>query len=266
MKRYLSVVAIILMLTAPSFAAQGWEKVDNSFKVTAGMALTIGNTVYIASDGKGYLADTDDATKLPVAGLVYRTVASGASVSLIEKGITGGLTSLTPGSKAYLSATAGAVTQTKPKVNPLPIGLALSATRYSIDTSQPSELRGYTISFADDNLVTAQTDAAMTTGGSATVSESEFPCAGSIISVTVTANEARTAGTVIVEPTVNGTGTGLQATLDNTDTTHASTTQGILLDTLAAGDRIGIDYTTTIDWAPVSADFFATVGVSSGCE
>lgn len=87
------------------------------------------------------------------------------------------------------------------------------------------------------------------------------PRAGSITGVAVKSNDARTAGTLTVEVTKNGSGTGLTAVLDGTNTTFKATTQAKGSDTFAAGDELGVIITTDGSWAPTTADIRVCIEV-----
>jgi hypothetical protein len=84
---------------------------------------------------------------------------------------------------------------------------------------------------------------------------------GSVVGIAVTTNDPRTAGTLTVEATVNGTGTGLTAALDGTNTTTDVTTQAKDADAFAAGNLLGAIITTDAGWAPTTADIVVTVYV-----
>lgn len=84
---------------------------------------------------------------------------------------------------------------------------------------------------------------------------------GSITRVCVYSNAARSAGTLTVEVCVNGTGTGLTAVLNGTDTTFATGTQTADKDAFVAGDRLDIRITTDGSWAPTTADIRASLEV-----
>jgi len=85
--------------------------------------------------------------------------------------------------------------------------------------------------------------------------------AGSITGIVVVSTEARTAGTLTAEVYKNtglagaaGSGTGLTAVLNGSNTSRKATTQGWGLDTFAAGDELYITITTDGSWAPTTAD------------
>lgn len=83
---------------------------------------------------------------------------------------------------------------------------------------------------------------------------------GSITGIIVKSNEARTAGTATFEVTKNGTGTGLTAVLDGTNTTLKASNQAPGTDTFVAGDEIGVTITTA-GWTPTTADIRVAVEV-----
>lgn len=76
---------------------------------------------------------------------------------------------------------------------------------------------------------------------------------GSIVAIMVNSTEARTAGTATFEVFKNGTGIGLTAVLDGTNTTKKVTTQAFATDTFVAGDVLDIRVTTS-GWTPTTAD------------
>jgi len=76
---------------------------------------------------------------------------------------------------------------------------------------------------------------------------------GSITGIAVWAESARTAGTCTVDATVDGSVTGLQAVLDDTDTQIAFGRQDKDTDTFTAGQLIGVKVTTSADWDTASA-------------
>lgn len=116
--------------------------------------------------------------------------------------------------------------------------------------------------FFQDNVAASQSDVALLVAGSGTVSEVTMPFAGSVTGISIASNEARTADTLTVDATINGTASGLQATLDGDNTTYHYTTQAKDVDTFSAGDRLGVDITTGGSWAPVTADIIVVVYVS----
>jgi hypothetical protein len=115
--------------------------------------------------------------------------------------------------------------------------------------------------YAQSNVSVSQTAVTIKVLGSSDNTEFLAPYAGSVIAISVASTEARSAGTLTVDATVNGTATGLQAILNGSNTTYKSTTQAKDTDTFSAGDRLGVKITTSADWAPTSADIVVTIFV-----
>lgn len=113
--------------------------------------------------------------------------------------------------------------------------------------------------FYQTDATGSQTAVALAVLGLAGNTEYTMPYAGSVMAISVASNDARTAGTVTVDATVNGTATGLQAVLNATDTTYAQATQAQDADAFSAGGRLGVKITTSADWTPVTADVVVTV-------
>ena len=103
---------------------------------TAGEALAAGSVVYLSdgtgslTDGRWYLADSDNtygSSAASMIGVVQAAIASAASGSIRLTGRITGLTGLTAGDGYYAGATAGALTNTPP-TNARFIGTADSTT------------------------------------------------------------------------------------------------------------------------------------------
>ena len=82
-----------------------------------------------------------------------------------------------------------------------------------------------------------------------------------IVAISVLASTARTAGSVVVDATIDGTATGLQATLDGTNTTSHYLTQPRDSDRGLAGSYVGVKLTTVAGWTPVTADVVVAVWI-----
>ena len=82
-----------------------------------------------------------------------------------------------------------------------------------------------------------------------------------IVAISVLASTARTAGSVVVDATIDGTVTGLQATLDATNTTSHYLTQPRESDRGLAGSYVGVKLTTGSGWTPITADVVVAVWV-----
>lgn len=86
-----------------------------------------------------------------------------------------------------------------------------------------------------------------------------LPYAGSIMAISVAATEARSAGTLTVKPTINGTEKAISAVLNATNTQFKHTTQAKDTETFVAGDRLGVKITTDSTWAPTTSDIIVTI-------
>lgn len=135
-----------------------------------------------------------------------------------------------------------------------------SAIRIAADLN-PLTAGGFKQSFGffQDDVAASQTSVALSNGMS--TRGYAAPRAGSVLAIVVKSNDARTAGTLTVEVTKNGTGIGLTAVLDGTNSTSKVTTQDKDTDAFVVGDDIGVDITTDGSWAPTTADINVTVEV-----
>jgi len=116
--------------------------------------------------------------------------------------------------------------------------------------------------FEENNTAANQTAVAIQLATTDAIVEVELPWAGSVIGISISSNASRSAGSAIVDATINGTVTGLQATLDGTNADHHSATQAKDTDSFSAGDLIGVKITTDASWAPNTADLVVVVFVS----
>jgi Ni,Fe-hydrogenase maturation factor len=97
------------------------------------------------------------------------------------------------------------------------------------------------------------------------ITEAQIPWEFEVVGVSVTSTEARTAGTLTADVTIDGTVTGLQGILNGTDTTRDYATQPRSTDIGAAGSRVGVKLTTA-SWTPTTADIAVTVYVMAHIE
>lgn len=132
--------------------------------------------------------------------------------------------------------------------------------RWLVKTLQEDFPSARAYHFWQQNVLASQSDVAIKASIS-TNNEYTMELEGSIIGIAVASNAARSAGTLTVDVTINGSATGLQAVLDGTNTTYHYATQIPETDTFSAGDRLGVDYTTDGSWAPTTADIVVTVTV-----
>lgn len=125
------------------------------------------------------------------------------------------------------------------------------------------------LTFSQDAVADAQTAVAMNIIEAAavalTTTEYVLPWDFEIVGVSVVSDSARTAGTLTVDATIDGTVTGLQAVLDATNTLRDSGTQVRGSDVAVAGSRVGVKLTTA-SWTPVTADIVVTVWVLVSLE
>lgn len=112
-----------------------------------------------------------------------------------------------------------------------------------------------------DNVSSGTTATAMTVPGQNAGTGYVMPYAGKIVAVSVLTNNARTAGACVVDPTIDGTVTGLNATLDGSNTTKHYATQSDTADTFTAGKVLGCKWSTVGGFAPTTADITVVVFV-----
>lgn len=122
------------------------------------------------------------------------------------------------------------------------------------------------LTFSQDAVADAQAAVAMNiietgaTSGTLGTQEYVIPWDFEIVGISVVSDTARTAGTLTVDATIDGTVTGLTAVLNATDTLRDSGTQARGTDAGVAGARVGCKLTTS-SWTPVTADIVVTVWV-----
>jgi hypothetical protein len=92
----------------------------------------------------------------------------------------------------------------------------------------------------------------LTNGSTYTANEYEMPWAGSIVGVSIYADDTITSGTCYGDPTVNGTASGLQAQVDVTNTIHHANSQAKDTDAFSANDRLGVKLTSSATFAPAA--------------
>lgn len=144
--RYAAMLVAVMMVLGSACTVRAYTVAQNWARVggTAGEALTTGDVVAIkAADGLVYKADADEATLRPAVGIVGLGGASGGRVEIIVQGRVSGFSDLTKGAMAYLSGTAGALTQSAPAWAQ-PVGVALSATELYVNFSNYVDATGLT--------------------------------------------------------------------------------------------------------------------------
>lgn len=111
---------------------------------------------------------------------------------------------------------------------------------------------------ADSQSAVAMNICEVNAGAALTATEYVVPFDFEIVAISIGSDSARTAGTLTVDATINGTVTGLQAALNATTTQRAYGTQARGSDNGTAGQRIGVKLTTA-SWTPTTADIAVTV-------
>lgn len=134
-----NIIGILMLAMIMALASAGWAyDVQESwirFSATAGETLATGQIACIkAADGKAYKAKADDAALRPAVGVIRKGGASGVVVEIVTQGRFTGWTGLSKGAWTYLSATAGAATQSGPAYSQI-IGFAINATDYYFNFS-----------------------------------------------------------------------------------------------------------------------------------
>jgi len=114
-----------------------------------------------------------------------------------------------------------------------------------------------------DDVAAGLTSVALELNESSVRTEAPMVRAGSILGLAVRSNEARSAGSLTAEVTMNGVATELQAMLDGAHVQDAQATQAFGVSAFAAGTRIGVTITSSVDWAPTTADISVMVEVAT---
>lgn len=115
------------------------------------------------------------------------------------------------------------------------------------------------LSFYQDDVPASQSNVSLKKGPGA-VTDYMMNAQGCLRGISVYSNAARTGGTLTVEITKNGAGTGIMATLDGTNTIQSVIVFGHSGIVFASGDRIGARITSS-SWAPTTADITVEVAV-----
>lgn len=113
---------------------------STAFSCNAGESLSLGDVVYIETDGKAYKAQADSANTSDAVGLSDRNASANDAILVIANGdVANGGWSLTAGDRYYLdTSVAGGITSTPPPgATPgtyvVPIGVATSTTKLAVD-------------------------------------------------------------------------------------------------------------------------------------
>lgn len=212
------VLAVMLLFALPeAFGAYHVKKIFSRVSVNAGETVATGEVVCIKdADGEAYKADANVTYLRPAVGIVgSKTGGDGVAIEIITSGILSGWSGLAEGDAAYLSETAGAVTQSPPEWIQN-IGVALNSTDYYFnfaDTRDPE----LTLEYFTVNPVTAGIAGGAATGAAGDENVMIFPN---------NTFEYHILGTqTIVAPVISAD--GLEAALDDTDDDGIEIGQGI---------------------------------------
>lgn len=136
-------------------AASGVRPLPNyiSRRFDAGGSIYVGQPVYVAADGDVEMADaggtlTGQAIGMAIADNDGGTLAvAGDRVDVLLFGAVTGFSSLTPGLKMFVSATAGGLTQDVPAVGSLvcDFGIALDASTILVNPVRTANEDPYTV-------------------------------------------------------------------------------------------------------------------------
>ncbi len=114
---------------------------DTITGLLAGEAIAAGDICYIKSDGKVWLSDGSAADAAAVCdGMALVAAAVGEAVTLIFNVNVRYAAAMTPGTRYYVSATAGALADEASTGGIEPVAMAIDATRIRIWQSRYSEV------------------------------------------------------------------------------------------------------------------------------
>jgi hypothetical protein len=124
--------------------------------------------------------------------------------------------------------------------------------------------------FVQDALAASQTDVQINiqevSGGMAlAVSELSMPWAGRVVGISVNTSAAATAGSLTVGATIDGT----EQTASTQTLTTATAASAVFAQTavpFAAGQKLGVEITTSGTWDAVTADLAVVVYVLLDCQ
>jgi hypothetical protein len=246
----------VTLWTADNIGAVPKSTATLDVTVTAGEDLTALDCVYISQGdgsktaGRAYKTDADQTYSSSLAinlGLTPAAISEGETGSIRVGGSLGGYTGLTAGSTQYVSATAGALTESAP-TNVQIVGQATSTTEVMMAaTISQLDASKITSGRLDNARLPTNIDVAGTldvTG--ATTLDSTLGATGA----TTLSSTLGVTGATTLSSTLGVTGaTTLSSTLGVTGATTLSSTLGVtgatsLSSTLAVGDDLAVDTDT----------------------
>lgn len=126
-------MAAVTLTGVPSLATTVPCPAHTIAGLLAGEAIGVGHLCYIKSDGKVWKSNgTADTAPAQVAGMALVAAAAGEAVSLYHGVTVRYGTGLTPGTKLFLSTTAGLIEDAATTGGKAPIGVVVDATRIHI--------------------------------------------------------------------------------------------------------------------------------------
>lgn len=163
----------------------------------AGETLALNDAVYVeptltqGTAGRVYKMDADvlvKSTQAVFVGFALATASAGANVAVQTAGVVPGFSGLTAGALYYASATAGAITATKP-LHPLPVGLAISATQIFVNVRKREQEESENVTAVYGYAMGGSTGAVVTSVEKLTFSTGIF--SSSAVSALSVARESR---------------------------------------------------------------------------
>lgn len=253
----------------PSGAVE-WVAIFNDLitKVEAGRTIKVtAAESLVAGDAVGYPSAAGKVSKIDntgdFLGIVKSTSITADAEGYVYTGIGNEITigsGWTVGGLVYVHTVAGSLSQVKPTPQAVAIGYANSTTSIVLIRGE-IDLKGQLINnnFMQSNVTASQTAVALNVLGLSGNTEITMAKPGSVVGISIASNDARTAGTLTVDVTIDGTVTGLQAILNGDNTQYHYATQALREDTFTAGQRIGVKITTDGDYTPTTADIIVSV-------
>lgn len=165
----------------------------------AAEAISAGELVYLNSSGTYNLADSVavGGTRKDALGVAVTDALENEQVSAVRSAHFKGWTGLTIGGKAYLSATAGAITQTAPTATVAQIvGYAKSATEYVINVASVDAGLNQQDHVDDPAAAAALTQNTLTDNGGGTADQTVEDVADIALSTSDTYTDAAVNGAV----------------------------------------------------------------------
>ena len=262
-------LALLGLLICATVGAQVFKSDWDKAVVQSGKSLDVASGGYFKIGGTAVTASAAELNALASTGLSATElgILNGAVVTTAE---LNGLDAATSGTAVAGKAVILGATKNIDTIDVTASGLKLggvAVTATAAELNAASGPRRVAYTFYDVDVAASQTTAAWGMDPSVDVGGASFKgvpamAAGSIIGISVYANDDCTSGVLTADATIAGTATGLQAVLEQTTNPATNTaTQAIDADTFTAGQIIGVKVTTTAEWLPVDTDAVVVVYV-----